>query len=142
MRSCRAVLVLVPVAFALGACGWLAVPPVPHGEPAELPRSRTSTVWDDGAGGTLELRADGSFTAGDVCGDYDISAYGPENEPRSGSGTWDTDELKGQSSVTVSFGAGRVTSTYEVLRDGRALKLWTYVGDPDEGHALCVLTLR
>lgn len=64
------------------------------------------------------------------------------NEPRSGSGTWDDDDWEGQSSVTVSFEGDRVSSTYEALRDGKTLKLWTYVGDPDEGHSLCILTLR
>ncbi|MFD9986280.1 hypothetical protein ACFWZJ_38475 [Streptomyces massasporeus] len=134
-------MVLVPVAFALVACGRFAVSPVPDGKPAEMPRSQTATTWGDGAGGRLELKPDGTFTADGVCGDYDISAYGPENEPRSGSGTWDADERDGQSSVTVSLEADRVTSTYEVLQDGKTLKLWTYVGDPDEGHSPCILTL-
>ncbi|MFD8222805.1 hypothetical protein ACFV16_01325 [Streptomyces massasporeus] len=142
LRSYRASLLLVPVAFALVACGRFASPTVPDGKPAEIPRSQTATMWGDGAGGKLELKPDGTFTADDVCGDYDISAYGPENEPRSGSGTWDADEQDGQSSVTVSFEADPVTSTYEALRDGKTLKLWTYVGDPDEGHSLCILTLR
>ncbi|MDQ0950979.1 hypothetical protein QFZ24_004902 [Streptomyces phaeochromogenes] len=142
LRSYRAVLVLVPFAFALVACGRFAFPPVPDGKPAELPRSQTATMWGDGAGGRLELKPDGTFTADDVCGDYDISAYGPENEPRSGSGTWGDNDREGQSSVTVSFEADRVNSTYKTLRDGKTLKLWTYVGDPDEGHSLCVLTLR
>lgn len=142
LRSCRSVLVLVPVAFALVACGRLAFPPVPDGKPAELPRSQTATMWGDGAGGTLELKPDGTFTADDVCGDYHFSAYGPENDPRSGSGTWGDDGSEGQSRVTVSFEADRVSSTYEALREGKTLKLWTYVGDPDEGHSLCILTLR
>lgn len=142
LRTCRAVLVLVPIAFALVACGRFAFPPVPDGKPAKLPRSRTATVWGDGTGGRLELKPDGTFTANDVCGDYDIDAYGPENEPRSGAGTWDEDDSEGQSSVTVSFGADRVSSTYEALRDGKTLKLWTYVGDPDDGHPLCILSLR
>ncbi|UUU22846.1 hypothetical protein [Streptomyces sp. DSM 40750] len=99
-------------------------------------------MWGDGAGGTLELKPDGTFTADDVCGDYHFSAYGPENDPRSGSGTWGDDGSEGQSRVTVSFEADRVSSTYEALREGKTLKLWTYVGDPDEGHSLCILTLR
>ncbi|MCX4545806.1 hypothetical protein [Streptomyces sp. NBC_01565] len=141
MRSYRVVLAFVPVAFALVACGRLALPPVPDGKPTELPRSQTATTWGDGAGGSLELKPDGTFTADDLCGDYDISAYGPENEPRSGSGTWH-DDRRGQSSVTVSFEADGVSSTYQALRDGKKLKLWTYVGDPDEGHSLCILTPR
>ena len=142
MRSCRVVLVLVSAAFALVACGRFAFPPVPDGKPAELPRPRTATVWGDGKGGRLELKPDGTFTADDVCGDYDISAFGPENDPRSGSGTWDDYVSEGQSSVTVTYGTDRVSSTYQALRDGRKLKLWTYVGDPDEGHSLCILTRR
>ncbi|MFD9500455.1 hypothetical protein [Streptomyces sp. NPDC060035] len=140
LRSYRAVLALVPVAFALVACGRPAFAPVPDGKPAELPRSRTASTWGDGTGGRLELKPDGTFTADDVCGNDDISAYGPENEPRSGSGTWYDDGWEGQSTVTVSFEADGGTSAYEALRDGRTLKLWTYVGDPDEGAALCILT--
>ncbi|MEV0374728.1 hypothetical protein AB0I10_33940 [Streptomyces sp. NPDC050636] len=87
MRSYRVVLALVPAAFALAACGRLAFPRVPDGKPTKLSRSQTVTTWTDAAGGTLQLKPDGTFTAHDVCGDYDISAYGPENEPRSGSGT-------------------------------------------------------
>ncbi|MFP3986514.1 hypothetical protein U9R90_03235 [Streptomyces sp. E11-3] len=141
MRSCRAVLALVPVAFALVACGRLAFPPVPDGKPTELPRTRTATTWTDAAGGTLELKPDGTFTAHGVCGNYDIDAYGPENDPRSGSGTWTVaDWQEEQTSLTVSFQGNGVSSNYKALRDGRTLKLWTYVGDPDEGHPLCILT--
>ena len=140
LRSCRSVLVLVPLAFALSGCGRLAFPPVPDGKPTELPRYHRTTAWSDGEGGVLKLKPDGTFTADGVCGDYDIDAYGPENEPRSGSGTWEAENSKGQTGVTVSYDRGDVSSAYEALRDGRTLKLWTYVGDPDDGHSLCILT--
>ncbi|MCX4533902.1 hypothetical protein OHA79_24400 [Streptomyces sp. NBC_00841] len=128
------------MAFALVGCGRLFPPPVPDGEPTELPRSRTATMWTDARGGTLELKPDGTFTSADICGDYDIDAYGPKNEPRSGSGTWAGEDRKGQSSVTVSFEADDVSSAYRALRDGKKLRLWAYVGDPDDGHSLCILT--
>jgi hypothetical protein len=63
LRSCRAVLVLVPVAFALVACGRFAFPPVPDGKAAEVLRSQTATMWGDGAGGRLELKPDGTFAS-------------------------------------------------------------------------------
>ncbi|MFF5895489.1 hypothetical protein ACFY8O_06105 [Streptomyces argenteolus] len=41
----------------------------------------------------------------------------------------------------MSFDAdSTAATTYAALRDGRKLKLWTYVGDPDEGTPLCILT--
>ncbi|MFD4139853.1 hypothetical protein [Streptomyces sp. NPDC058572] len=64
------------------------------------------------------------------------------NEPRSGSGTWAEDDREGRTSVTVSFESDGVSSSYQALRDGRTEKLWTYVGDPEEGHALCIPTER
>lgn len=143
VRSFRAVLALVPVAFALVACGRLAFPPVPDGKPTELSRSQTVTTWTDTDGGTLELKPDGTFTADDVCGGFfGIDADEPENEPRSGSGTWRDSEWKGQTSIDMSFKADGVSFGYEALRDGKILKLWTYVGDPDEGLPLCILTPR
>ena len=142
MRSSRAVLVLLPSYSPSFACGKFAFPPVPDGKPAMLPRSQTATIWDDGKGGRLELKPDGTFTADDVCGVDDIDASGSETEPRSGSGTWYDDVSEGQSSVTVRFEADGVGTTYEALRDGKTLKLWTYLGDdPDDGR-LCILTLH
>ncbi|WP_328625553.1 hypothetical protein OHA88_12495 [Streptomyces sp. NBC_00353] len=139
----RAALALVPVAFALVACGRLAFPPVPDGKPTELSRSQTVTTWTDTDGGTLELKPDGTFTADDVCGGYfGIDADEPENEPRSGSGTWRDSDWQGQTSVDMSFKADGVSFGYEALRDGKTLKLWTCVGDPDEGLPLCILTSR
>ncbi|MFF8867690.1 hypothetical protein ACF08B_37245 [Streptomyces sp. NPDC015139] len=142
MRSYRALWALVAVVSACAGCGRLAPPPVPDGEPTELPHRRMTTVWGDGKGGVLKLKPDGTFTAERVCGDYDIDAFGPKNEPRSGSGTWKADDWKGQTSITVFYDPGDVDSGYEALREGRTSKLWTYVGDPDDGHSLCVLTER
>ncbi|MFF6780916.1 hypothetical protein [Streptomyces sp. NPDC012510] len=115
---------------------------MPDGEATELRRSQMVTTWTDDEGGTLTLKPDGTFAAHDVCGDYDVDPYAPENEPRSGSGTWDQDDWDGQTSLSVSFDTGDVRSRYEALRHGKVLKLWTYVGDPDSPHPLCVLTNR
>ncbi|GAA4909959.1 hypothetical protein ACFPM3_11505 [Streptomyces coeruleoprunus] len=134
----RAALALATAALALTACGRLIGPPVPDGEPTELSRSRTATTWTDGEG-KLELHPDGTFTADHLCGDYDIAAHGPENDPKSGSGTWEGSRWKGDTQVRITFKSG-AESLYEVLQDGKTLKLWTYVGDPDSGHPLCVLT--
>ncbi|MFG2826390.1 hypothetical protein ACGFWI_02745 [Streptomyces sp. NPDC048434] len=55
--------------------------------------------------------------------------------------TWSAEDAQeGQTSLTVSFKAKGVSSSYEALRDGKKLKLWTYVGDPDDSHSLCILT--
>ncbi|MFE7707154.1 hypothetical protein ACFU6I_15385 [Streptomyces sp. NPDC057486] len=86
------------------------------------------------------MKPDGTFTSADVCGDDDIDAHGPKNEPGSGSGTWADEGWKGQSSVTVPFEADDVSSAYRALRDGRKLRRWTYVGDPGDSRSLCILT--
>ncbi len=140
VRSYRALSAVLAVASVCAGCGRLAPPPVPAGEPAELAHHGRTTVWSDGKGGVLRLKPDGTFTAERVCGDYDIDAFGPKNEPRSGSGTWTADDWKGQTSITVSYDPRDVDSGYQALREGTTSKLWTYVGDPDDGHSLCILT--
>jgi len=138
-RSRRGLLALTPAVFALVACGRLAFPPVPDGEAVELPPARAAVTWTDSHGGTLELKPDGTATADRVCSDHDI--IDGTDAPRSGTGTWETEEDEGQSHVYVSFDAdSTAATTYAALRDGRTLKLWTYVGDPDEGTPLCILT--
>ncbi|MGB8947207.1 MAG: hypothetical protein WCD21_44285 [Streptomyces sp.] len=129
---------LVPLAFSLAACGRFAVPPVPKGEPVKLPLSRAAVTWTDKAGGTLKLEPDGTITATHVCSDYDI--IDGTDEPRSGSGTWDSLTGSDGTTITVSFQDAGETTSYEALRNGGTLKLWTYVGDPDEGSPLCILT--
>lgn len=137
-RSRRALLALAPAVFALVACGRLAFPPVPDGEPVELTLSRAATTWTDTDGGTLELKPDGTVLADRVCSDHDI--IDGEDAPRSGSGTWESWEDDGGSQITVSFDTdSTATTSYLALRDGGKLKLWTYVGDPDDGSPLCVL---
>ncbi|MEV3933336.1 MULTISPECIES: hypothetical protein [unclassified Streptomyces] len=125
---------VVPVVFSLAACGRLFPPPPPDGKPIELPLARAAVTWTDKWGGTLELEADGTYTA-----DRDCSASGRE----SGSGTWSLDGMHGVDEVdgneiTVEFATYFIT--YEALRNGRTLKLWTYIGEPDDGD-LCVLPL-
>ncbi|WP_329238272.1 hypothetical protein OHB07_38195 [Streptomyces sp. NBC_00111] len=142
MRSRWSFLVLVPLAFSLAACGRLAVPPVPKGKPVELSLSRAAVTWTDKKGGTLELKPDGTITATHVCSDYDI--IDGTDEPRSGSGTWRNESgLAGQAGTVIHVdfetSQGEVTSSYDALQNGRTLKLWTYVGDPDEGSPLCIL---
>jgi hypothetical protein len=89
------------------------------------------------------LKPDGTFTADDVCGNFfDLDVDDLKNGPRSGSGTWRDSDWKGQTSVDMSFKADGVSFGYDALRDGKTLKLWTYVGDPDEGRPLCILTPR
>ncbi|MFJ8882740.1 hypothetical protein ACIRJR_04935 [Streptomyces sp. NPDC102402] len=131
-------LVCVPLVLALAGCGRLAPPPVPHGKPIELSLSRAAVTWTDKEGGTLELKRDGTFTATHVCSDYD-STDGTD-EPRSGSGTWDSWTGTDGTMITASFRDAGETTSYEALQNGRTLKLWTYVGDPDEGSPLCILT--
>lgn len=140
-RSRWSFLVLaVPVALSLTACGRLWGLPQPKGDPVELSPVQTAVTWTDKQGGTLELRPDGTITAHHVCSDYDF--IDGTDEPRSGSGTWRNETgLAGQAGTTVyvTFTSGDVYSSYEAVQNGRTLKLWTYVGDPDEGNPLCVL---
>ncbi|MFE6185015.1 hypothetical protein ACFQ6U_11385 [Streptomyces sp. NPDC056465] len=132
-RSRRSSLVLVPLVFALAGCGRLFPPPVPEGEPLELSMPQAAVTWTDKWGGTLELEPDGTYTADRACG-------GDGRE--SGSGTWDrgrpsgVDEADGNE-ISVEYESD--VTTYEALRNGRTLKLWSYVGDPDNGD-LCILT--
>ncbi|MDF6019651.1 hypothetical protein [Streptomyces sp. JH34] len=137
-RSCRSLLVLVPLALSLVSCGRFAVPPVPGGEPVLLSPSRAATTWTDAEGGTLELKADGTTAAHHVCSDFDI--VDGTAEPRSGPGTWESEDGEEGTRVHVSFGTDDESFAYEALRKGGTLKLWTYVGDPDEGRPLCILT--
>ncbi|MFC8226694.1 hypothetical protein [Streptomyces sp. NPDC057287] len=136
-RSRWSSLVLVPLVFTLAGCGRLAFPPVPEGEPVELPLSRAAVTWKDKWGGSLELKPDGTITATHVCSDYDI--IDGTVEPRSGSGTWENQDGADGTTVLVSFKDSGETTSYEALRNGGTLKLWTYVGDPDEGKPLCIL---
>ncbi|MFF9157978.1 hypothetical protein ACF1AB_37785 [Streptomyces sp. NPDC014846] len=85
------------------------------------------------------LKPDGTSTADRVCGDYDIDAFGPKNERRSGSGTGTADDWKGRTSITVS--TTPATSTAATRPCATTSKLWACGGDPDDGgHCLCVLT--
>ncbi|MEU9060622.1 hypothetical protein AB0D13_17675 [Streptomyces sp. NPDC048430] len=126
-RSSRPVLALLP-ALTLTACGVVGFAPVPAGDPTVLSPARTATVWTDARGGTLELKPDGTIAADDVCHDSDTSIH--ESVTVSGSGTWETSEREGLTTVSVSFDNGAVIDDYEARRYGRALKLWTYIGDP------------
>ncbi|MFD9288488.1 RNA-guided endonuclease InsQ/TnpB family protein [Streptomyces sp. NPDC060030] len=73
-----------------------------------------------------------------VCSDFDI--VDGTAEPRSGPGTWESEDGEEGTRVHVSFGTDDESFAYEALRKGGTLKLWTYVGDPDEGRPLCILT--
>ncbi|MFJ4839029.1 hypothetical protein [Streptomyces sp. NPDC088746] len=138
-RSSRSVQTLFPVVLAvsLTACSWLPVPPVPGGDPAVLSPARTATTWTDTHGGTLELKPNGAIAADNVCGSPDDDAG--RNVVRSGAGTWVASDFKGQTTVYASFDNSDSFTSYQALRDGSTLKLWIYIGDPDNGK-LCVLS--
>ncbi|MFH9723007.1 hypothetical protein ACH4M4_08560 [Streptomyces sp. NPDC017254] len=141
-RSRRTALVLPALALALTACGRLTVMPPPEGEPVVLKPAELTTTWTDADGGTLTLKEDGTFLADKVClavAWYDSLAW-------SGTGTWKKGSGKKQSFVGVTFDAdhpevkGRTTEPYAALRQGKTLKLWAPVGDPDNDYPNCVLT--
>jgi hypothetical protein len=60
----------------------------------------------------------------------------------SGSGTWEASEREGLTTVSVSFDNGAEITGYEARRYGKALKLWTCVGDPDSGDFRVPTALR
>ncbi|MFD5138028.1 hypothetical protein ACFWMX_17545 [Streptomyces sp. NPDC058378] len=136
-RSRWSLLVLTSLVCTLAGCGRLAVPPTPRGEPIGLSLPQAAVTWTDERGGRLELKPDGTITADHVCSDYDI--IDGTDEPRSGSGTWEIQPDGDGATVQVSFRDAGEDSWYTALRNGRTLKLWTYVGDPDEGKPLCIL---
>ena len=110
--------------------------PPPDGEPIELPRSSEAVTWIDAEGGTLQLEPDGTFTGRDLCGDGEGAT---RNEPTSGTGTWEESARNRQSTVEVWFEGQDVSYSYGAVQGGAALKLWTFVGDPDQGLQ-CILT--
>lgn len=130
------------MALALTACGRFTVMPPPEGEPVVLKTAELTTTWTDADGGTLTLQQDGTFIADKVCvsaGWYDSLAW-------SGTGTWKHGSNEEYSYVGVAFDAdhpevrGRKTNAYAALRQGKVLKLWVAVGDPDNDYPNCVLT--
>ncbi|WP_158939168.1 hypothetical protein [Streptomyces sp. NRRL S-87] len=136
------------MAFALTACGRLTVMPPPEGEPVVLQPAQLATTWTDADGGTLTLKRDGTFDADKICvavGWYDSLTW-------SGTGTWRQGSGREQSFVGVTFDAGhsfdvyhpeeveRRPDSYAALKQGRVLKLWVAVGDPDNDYPHCILT--
>ncbi|MFJ8658693.1 hypothetical protein [Streptomyces sp. NPDC093795] len=130
------------LALALTACGRLTVMPPPDGDPVVLKPAELATTWTDADGGTLTLKQDGTFIADKVCvavGWYDSLAW-------SGTGTWEQGANKEQSFLGVTFDAAhpetgeREPDSYAALRQGKVLKLWAAIGDPDNDYPNCVLT--
>ncbi|WP_328623086.1 hypothetical protein [Streptomyces sp. NBC_00354] len=64
----------------------------------------------------------------------------------SGTGTWEQGSNKKQSFVGMSFDADhpetgeREPEPYAALTQGKVLKLWAALGDPDNDYPNCVLT--
>jgi hypothetical protein len=142
LRSCRTALILLAMALALTACGRFTVMPPPDGEPVVLKPAELATTWTDADGGTLTLKQDGTFIADKVC--IAVSWY--DGLTWSGTGTWEQGSNKKQSYVGVTFDADhpetgeREPDPYAALRQGKVLKLWVAVGDPDNDYPNCVLT--
>ncbi|MCX4982689.1 hypothetical protein [Streptomyces sp. NBC_00572] len=138
----RAALISAAMAFALTACGRLTVMPPPEGEPVILKPAELVTTWTDADGGTLTLKQDGTFVADKIC----IAVAWYEELAWSGTGTWKHGSNKEQSFLDVSFDAdhpevrGRESDAYSALKQGKALKLWAAIGDPDNDYPNCVLT--
>ncbi|MET8809691.1 hypothetical protein [Streptomyces sp. NPDC004546] len=136
------------MALALTACGRFTVMPPPNGEPVVLKPAELATTWTDADGGTLTLKPDGTFIADKVC----VAVRWYEGLTWSGTGTWEQGSNKKQSFVAVSFDADHPVDTYHperverrpdsygALRQGKVLKLWVAVGDPDNDYPNCVLT--
>ncbi|MFI9744573.1 hypothetical protein [Streptomyces sp. NPDC052494] len=130
------------MALSLTACGRFTVMPPPEGEPVVLKTADLVTTWTDADDGTLTLKKDGTFVADKVCvavGWYDSLAW-------SGTGTWEAGSNDEYSFVEVDFDAdhpetrGTQVDSYAALRQGKVLKLWAAVGDPDNDYPNCVLT--
>lgn len=124
--------------------------PPPEGEPAVLEPTELATTWTDADGGTLTLEQDGTFTADEVC----VAVGWYAGLTWSGTGTWQQGSRSRtkQSLVSVSFDADHAVDTYRpetverrpdpyaALRQGKVMKLWVAVGDPDNDYPNCVLT--
>ncbi|MEU9362998.1 hypothetical protein AB0D35_33695 [Streptomyces sp. NPDC048301] len=130
-RSRWSFLVLVaPAILSLTACSRLFPLPTPDGEPVELSLSQAAVTWTDKWGGTLELRPDGTYTADRACA---------SDSRKSGSGTWSQERADERGGPWITVEYENFITDYEVLRNGGTLKLWLWIGDPDNGD-LCVLT--
>ncbi|MGV9338999.1 hypothetical protein [Streptomyces sp. NPDC003688] len=138
------------MAFALTACGRLTVMPPPEGEPVVLKPAELATTWTDADGGTLRLKQDGTFVADKIC----VAVRWYDSLAWSGTGTWEQGSNKKESFVDVTFDEAhsvndghpeeseRRPATYSALRQGKVLKLWVPVGDPDNDYPHCILTGR
>ncbi|MFD9035069.1 hypothetical protein ACFVZW_28630 [Streptomyces sp. NPDC059567] len=130
------------MALALTACGRLYDLPPPEGEPVVLKPAEVATTWTDSDGGTLTLKKDGTFIADKVC----IAVGWYEGLTWSGTVAWGQGSNEKQSFVGVTFDAAhpetreREPDSYATLRQGKVLKLWAAVGDPDHDYPNCVLT--
>lgn len=139
------------MSLALTACGRFTVMPPPEGEPVVLEPAALTTTWTDADGGTLTLYRDGTFFADQVC----VAVRWYDSLAWSGTGTWKQGSNEKQSFLAVSFDAAhavgssaihpeteRKPDSYAALRQGKVLKLWVPIGDPDNDYPNCVLTSR
>ncbi|MCX5376451.1 hypothetical protein [Streptomyces sp. NBC_00091] len=132
------------MALALTGCGRIYELPPPEGKPVVLEPAELATTWTDIHDGTLTLKQDGTFIADNVC----IAFSWDEGLTQSGTGTWRLGSNTEQSIVVVSFDAAhpetgeRRPDSWAALKNGKVLKLWTRVGDPDHDEPHCTLTSR
>ncbi|MFJ8162447.1 hypothetical protein ACIRBY_16160 [Streptomyces sp. NPDC096136] len=122
--------------------------PPPEGEAVVPKVTDLVATWTDADGGTLTLRQDGTFTADRVC----VAVRWYEGLAWSGTGTWTQGANGRRSLVGLTFDADhsvdayhpenteRRPDPYTALRQGKALKLWVAVGDPDNDQPHCILT--
>ncbi|WP_328943174.1 hypothetical protein OG259_17950 [Streptomyces sp. NBC_00250] len=142
LRYRRTALILAAATLALTACGRFTVMPPPEGEPVILKPAELVTTWTDADDGTLTLKKDGTFVADKIC----IAVGWEDDLAWSGTGTWRLGSNKEQSFLHVSFDAdhpelrGTKADAYSALKQGKVLKLWAAIGDPDNDYPNCVLT--
>uniref|UniRef100_A0AAU2JSK8 Uncharacterized protein n=1 Tax=Streptomyces sp. NBC_00049 TaxID=2903617 RepID=A0AAU2JSK8_9ACTN len=145
------------LAVVLGGLGLIvmattgrALAPLPDGEALMLTQDEVAGSWSDGEGGTVELAADGTFTATELCGHYVDSAAkkgaaADASPVRTGAGTWSVyTPTRGNGPATrlrVEFAAGATSAQYEARGSLESPVLWAYVGDADDGR-LCALRKR
>lgn len=118
--------------------------PVPDGEPRAMRPAEIAGTWADGQGGRLELKADGTFAARGICGDFNDADLDTAVAPNPGVGTWthditpDVDTRDPATQIRLTFTPGGIWTQYDARGTAKNPLLWDYVGDPDEGD-LCVL---
>ena len=136
------------MALALTACGRFTVMPPPDGEPVVLKPAELATTWTDAEGGTLALKPDGTFIADKVCvavplvRGFDLVRnrhLGARLQREAKLRRCDLRRRSPRRRHHPETGE-REPDSYDALRQGKVLKLWVAVGDPDNDYPNCVLT--